>query len=220
MTPPETTLPLFGEPPVVALGEQAFVLRGFALDHAAALLQLIARIDREAPFRHMQTRGGLTMSVALTNCGQLGWTSDRHGYRYTERDPLTGLPWPAMPGALRRLGHDAASEAGFDDFDPDACLINRYAPGTRLSLHQDRNERTFDAPIVSVSLGATATFQFGGRERTDPIERVALHHGDVAVWGGVDRLRFHGVSPLKAMAHPLTGPHRYNLTLRRAGGTG
>jgi len=215
------TLALFDESTVartvVAMGEQAFVLRGFALDAAPQLLDAIARIDQASPFRHMQTPGGFTMSVALTNCGRFGWTTDRHGYQYTELDPLTGEAWPAMPEVLRRLARSAAAETGFPDFAPDACLVNRYEPGSRLTLHQDKNERAFDAPIISVSLGIPATFLFGGHKRTDPAARIPLRHGDVAVWGGVDRLRFHGVQPLKDAVHPQTGARRFNLTLRRAG---
>jgi len=201
----------------MAIGEQAFVLRGFALDEARELLDAIAEMARASPFRHMQTPGGFTMSVALTNCGQFGWTSDRRGYRYTEIDPLTGAAWPALPEVLRRLARSAAAEAGLVDFTPDACLVNRYAPGSRLTLHQDKNERAFDAPIVSISLGIPATFLFGGLKRSCPAARVPLWHGDVAVWGGVDRLRFHGVLPLKEAVHPDAGVHRFNLTLRRAG---
>lgn len=214
------TLALFNESTaartVVAMGEQAFVLRGFALDDAQELLDAIARSEQASPFRHMQTPGGFTMSVALTNCGRFGWTSDRHGYQYTELDPLTGEAWPAMPKILQRLARSAAAETGFSDFAPDACLVNRYSPGSRLTLHQDKNERAFDAPIVSISLGIPGTFLFGGLKRTDPAARIPLLHGDVAVWGGVDRLRFHGVHPLKESVHPATGAHRFNLTLRRA----
>jgi alkylated DNA repair protein (DNA oxidative demethylase) len=202
---------------VVTLGPEACVLRGFALASAPALLEALREIEARAPFRHMQTPGGFTMSVALTNCGRLGWTSDRRGYRYTERDPLTDEPWPAMPEVLLRLPRAAAAEAGFSDFVPDACLVNRYAPGSRLTLHQDKNERAFDAPIVSLSLGIPATFLFGGLERTDRPARIPLRHGDVAVWDGVDRLRFHGVHPLKEATHPEVGAHRFNFTLRRAG---
>jgi alkylated DNA repair protein (DNA oxidative demethylase) len=165
----------------------------------------------------METPGGLHMSVALTNCGALGWTSDRRGYRYTTHDPQTGRAWPAMSTALCRLAQDAAAQAGFPGFVPDACLVNRYAPGSRLSLHQDKDERAYDAPIVSVSLGLPAVFLFGGKARSDKAARVPLVHGDVVVWGGPDRLRYHGVSPLKDGQHPLLGAQRINLTFRRAG---
>src|SRR5690606_11233386 len=143
------------------------------------------------------------MSVAMTNCGPLGWCSDRSGYRYEPADPLTGLAWPPMPAEIRALARAAADAAGFDGFEPDACLINRYAPGTKLSLHQDKDERDFTSPIVSVSLGVPAVFLFGGRKRKDPLVRVRLEHGDVVVWGGAARLNYHGVAPLAETEHPF-----------------
>lgn len=199
------------------LGEQAWVLRGFALPWLDALLPALRAIVAQAPLRHMVTPGGFTMSVALTNCGALGWTTDAHGYRYRPDDPQTGLPWPPMPRAFAQLAREAAAQAGFAGFDPDACLINRYAPGARMSLHQDKNERDFGAPIVSVSLGLPAMFLFGGARRDERPARVPLLHGDVAVWGGVDRLRYHGVMPLADGEHALLGRQRINFTLRRAG---
>lgn len=199
------------------IGEHAFVLRGFALPGADALLRAVARVERRAPFRHLLTPGGQRMSVATTNCGRLGWTSDRRGYRYVATDPDSGEAWPALPAVLRQLAAAAAARAGFDGFAPDACLVNRYLPGTRLSLHQDRDEHDFAAPIVSVSLGMTATFLFGGETRAERAARIPLAHGDVVVWGGVDRLRFHGIAPLKGPPHPLLGEQRINLTLRKAG---
>ncbi len=199
------------------LGEQACVLRGFALKAAPQLFTALREVELAAPFRQLQTPGGRMMSVHMTNCGQLGWVSDRHGYRYTPFDPLTNSAWPRLPPCFLTLAHRAARAAHFSDFTPDACLINRYEAGARLSLHQDRDEASLDAPIVSISLGLPATFLFGGHTRGDRQARVPLHHGDVVVWGGVDRLRFHGVLPLKEDTHPLTGAHRYNLTLRRAG---
>lgn len=201
----------------IAIGPRAFVLTGFALSGSGELLAGIARIEAQAPFRRMVTPGGFTMSVAMTNCGPLGWVSDEDGYRYSPVDPETGRPWPAIPAALVRLARDAALLAGFDGFSPDACLVNRYRPGSRLSLHQDRDERDFSAPIVSVSLGMTATFLFGGHRRSDRPARIALAHGDVVVWGGEDRLRYHGVAPLRDQPHPLLGSERINLTFRRAG---
>jgi len=164
----------------------------------------------------MHTPGGFTMSVGLTNAGRFGWTSDVSGYRYTEQDPSTGQAWPAMPELFMQLSRQAAEEAGFSGFEPDACLINRYVPGARMSLHQDKNEKDFASPIVSVSLGLEAQFLFGGLQRADKVVRIPLHHGDVMVWGGPDRLRYHGVSPLKPGSHPLTGELRFNLTFRRA----
>ena len=164
----------------------------------------------------MVTPGGARMSVAMTNCGQVGWVSDRRGYRYDGIDPDSGRPWPPMPGRLQRLAVRTAAMAGFAGFEPDACLINRYAPGTRLSLHQDRNERDLLAPVVSVSLGLPAVFLFGGLRRADPVQRIALLHGDVVVWGGRQRLAFHGVTPLADGEHALTGRCRINLTFRKA----
>jgi alkylated DNA repair protein (DNA oxidative demethylase) len=210
---------LFGAP---APGEReriglcAFVLRGFALPYVDALLPTIADIEAQSPFRHMITPGGFTMSVALTNCGAWGWTTDRRGYRYDAHDPDSGRPWPAMPEVFQQLASEAALAAGFTGFVPDACLINRYAQGARLSLHQDKNERDFNAPIVSVSLGMTATFLFGGHERTDKAIKIAPYHGDVAVWGGEDRLRYHGILPIKGAPHPLLGEQRINFTFRKA----
>lgn len=194
----------------------AMLLRGFAAAEAPKLIAAVQRIAGAAPFRHMVTPGGFTMSVAMTNCGRAGWVTDRRGYRYDAHDPKTGRPWPKMPALFRALAAKAAAAAGFDGFAPDSCLINRYEPGARLTLHQDRNERDFAAPIVSVSLGLPATFLFGGRERRERPRRFRLESGDVAVWGGPARLAFHGVEPLADGAHPLTGASRINLTFRRA----
>lgn len=218
--PANLTLPLFGDATQSSreqLGRHAWLLRGFALAQADELLTAIARIRAQSPFRQMRTPGGFTMSVALSNCGALGWTSDANGYRYTPRDPLTGRAWPPLPLPLLSLAAQAAEAAGFPGFVPDACLLNRYPPGSRLSLHQDRNERDFSAPIVSVSLGMGAVFLFGGHARNDKAARIPLLHGDVAVWGGEDRLRYHGILPLKDQPHPATGSLRYNLTFRKAG---
>ena len=199
------------------LGPATVLLRGFALPQVDALLPAIARIEAASPFRHMQTPGGFAMAVALTNCGALGWISDRRGYRYVATDPDSGHRWPPMPEAFARLATAAAAAAGFAQFEPDACLVNRYVPGTRLSLHQDKNERDYSAPIVSVSLGMRAVFLLGGHARTDPTVKLPLEHGDVMVWGGVDRLRYHGVMPVKDAPHPLLGSRRINLTFRKAG---
>jgi DNA oxidative demethylase len=198
------------------LAEGAVVLRGLAASEAAPLMSELDAILAVSPFRRMVTPGGYQMSVAMTNCGARGWVTDRTGYRYDALDPVSGRPWPAMPAAFRRLAVSAADEAGFFDFTPDACLINRYQPGARLSLHQDRNERDLAAPVVSVSLGLPATFQFGGSQRRDRPRRVRLESGDVVVWGGPARLAFHGIEPLPDGDHPLTGPCRINLTFRRA----
>jgi alkylated DNA repair protein (DNA oxidative demethylase) len=196
------------------LADGAMLLRGFALDRAQALIGAVEEVDRAAPFRHMVTPGGFSMSVAMTNCGQAGWVTDRGGYRYDRCDPETGRPWPAMPSVFADLATRAADEAGFAGFRPESCLINRYEPGARMSLHQDRNERDFGQPIVSVSLGLPVVFLFGGSKRTDRPRRIPLDHGDVVVWGGPARLTFHGVAPLADGMHPLLGRSRINLTFR------
>lgn len=198
------------------LDEGAFLLRGFAVAEAGALIAAIDDVAKAAPFRHLVTPGGFRMSVAMTNCGDYGWVSDRRGYRYDALDPETGQAWPAMPAAFLEIGRRAALAAGYDRFQPDVCLINRYTPDTRLTLHQDRDEGDFAHPIVSISLGIPATFLWGGLARGDRTRRYALHHGDVVVWGGPSRLRFHGIAPMKAGIHPATGDIRLNLTFRRA----
>lgn len=221
-SPPPLTLDLFDEQPSSLpneerLGAQALLLRGFALPFVEELLPALAAVETAAPFRNMVTPGGQSMSVALTNCGELGWISDRGGYRYSPVDPLSGQPWPAMPEVFRHLAREAAAAAGFADFSPDACLVNRYLPGTRMSLHQDRDEHSLEHPIVSVSLGIPAVFLFGGHTRRETAQRVPLLHGDAVVWGGEDRLRFHGILPIKEAVHPLLGAQRINFTLRKAG---
>jgi DNA oxidative demethylase len=198
------------------LPEGATLLRQFARSEAPLLVSAIDEIAAAAPFRHMVTPGGYRMSVAMTNCGRAGWVTDRGGYRYDARDPESGRVWPAMPALFLGLAERAAAAAGFPGFIPDSCLINRYEPGTRLSLHQDRNERDYSQPIVSVSLGLSAIFLFGGGERRERARRIALESGDVVVWGGPARLAFHGVAPLAPGEHALTGAARINLTLRRA----
>ena len=199
-----------------AIGEKAVVLRGFAWDQRAALLTAVQEITAVAPFRNMITPGGFRMSVAMTNCGRAGWVTDRRGYRYDLVDPLTDRAWPAMPASFRDLAARAAAAAVFAGFEPDACLINRYEPGARLSLHRDENERELTAPIVSVSLGLPAVFLFGGHSRSDRPRRIWLESGDVVVWGGPDRLVYHGVAPLAEGDDPLTGQCRINLTFRKA----
>jgi DNA oxidative demethylase len=195
----------------------AFVLHGFALRDETALLNAFHEVTAKAPFRHMVTPGGFRMSVAMTNCGLLGWVTDRTGYRYDAIDPESGQPWPPMPAPFLKLAQDAAAEAGFAGFLPDACLVNRYEAGAKLSLHQDKDELDFTAPIVSVSLGIPAVFLFGGMNRADKSRRVPVSHGDVIVWGGPARLRYHGVLPLKEAQHLLLGKYRVNLTFRKAG---
>ena len=198
------------------LQDGAVLLRGRALPVERALLAAIDRITAQAPFRRMVTPGGFQMSVAMTNCGSVGWVTDRTGYRYDPRDPDSGAPWPAMPDVFLALARDAAEDAGFTGFVPDACLINCYEPGARLSLHQDKDERDYAHPVVSVSLGLPATFQFGGLKRNDRPLKVPLHHGDVVVWGGPARLVYHGVLALKEAEHPALGRRRVNLTFRKA----
>jgi alkylated DNA repair protein (DNA oxidative demethylase) len=198
------------------LAEGACLLRGFVLDTVTVLLAEVERIETAAPFRHLETPGGFRMSVAMTNCGTLGWVSDRRGYRYTSHDPLSGQPWPPMPSVFSALALRAAQATGFEDFNPDACLINRYVPGARLTLHQDKDENDFSAPIVSVSLGLPAIFLFGGNARKDKQRRIPLQHGDVVVWGGSARHYHHGVLPLKEGHHSILGSQRINLTFRRA----
>jgi DNA oxidative demethylase len=200
---------------VEPLEEGAVLLRGFADDVAPTLVEEVARVAHTAPFRHLVVPGGYTMSVAMTNCGRVGWVSDRSGYRYDPADPDTGAAWPAMPAPFVELAGRAATKAGFADYDPDACLINRYAAGAKLSLHQDRDENDVWAPIVSVSLGLPAVFLWGGKRRSEPVRRMRLENGDVVVWGGPARFVYHGVAPLKPGDHPLTGDVRLNLTFRK-----
>ena len=198
------------------MAEGAVLLRGFAKAVEGDLIADLREIVEQAPFRHMLTPGGHQMSVAMTNCGSVGWVTDRTGYRYDANDSETGKPWPAMPRSFRELAGQAAARAGFDRFSPDACLINRYQPGARMSLHQDKDEDDFAAPIVSVSLGLPAIFLFGGLKRGDKPHRFRLRHGDIAAWGGPARLAFHGVAPLADGEHALLGRQRINLTFRKA----
>jgi alkylated DNA repair protein (DNA oxidative demethylase) len=206
--PPETAL--------TPMAPGAVLLHGFAREEAAALLQAVAGVLSQAPLRHLQTPGGYTMSVAMSNCGPLGWVSDASGYRYAALDPHSNQPWPAMPACLLDLAQRAAAQAGYAHFAPDACLINQYLPGAKLSLHQDKDERDLRAPIVSVSLGLPAVFLFGSPSRKDRPQRWRLVHGDVVVWGGPSRLAYHGVNALVDGDHALLGPRRLNLTFRCA----
>jgi alkylated DNA repair protein (DNA oxidative demethylase) len=214
------TLDLFAtlepQPSREPIAPGAVLLRAFAWAQQEELAAAAAQVIAQSPLRHMQTPGGFRMSVAMSNCGEYGWVTDRRGYRYQRDDPLSGDPWPEMPGAFRELAVRAAQEAGFRGFDPDACLVNRYEPGARMSLHQDKNEQDMGQPIVSVSLGLPATFLFGGMERADKPRKMRLESGDVVVWGGPARLLYHGVDALPEGEHPLTGRCRYNLTFRRA----
>jgi alkylated DNA repair protein (DNA oxidative demethylase) len=199
-----------------AMAEGAVLLRAFAKSFERELLADLREVIAQAPFRRMVTPGGHQMSVAMTNCGSAGWVTDRSGYRYDANDPEAAKPWPAMPASFCKLAGLAAVQGGFGGFVPDACLINRYVPGARMSLHQDKNEQDFSAPIVSVSLGLPAIFLFGGMQRSDKPQRFRLEHGDIAVWGGPARLKFHGVAPLAEGEHALLGRQRINLTFRKA----
>jgi DNA oxidative demethylase len=215
------TLDLFASvsdvgPSQEVMAEGAVLLRGFAKAGEAELVAELRDVVAEAPFRQMVTPGGFRMSAAMTNCGNAGWITDLTGYRYGADDPETGKPWPAMPPLFLDLARRAAARAGFISFAPDVCLINRYVPGARLSLHQDKDELDFAAPIVSVSLGLPAIFLFGGAKRSDKTRRFRLEHGDIAVWGGPARLFYHGVAPLADGEHPLLGRQRINLTFRKA----
>jgi alkylated DNA repair protein (DNA oxidative demethylase) len=198
------------------IAEAAVLLRGFARPLGAELMAAVRMVERAAPFRRMMTPGGRQMSVAMTNCGRAGWVTDRRGYRYDPVDPGSGKSWPAMPPVFAELAARAADAGGFPGFRPDVCLINRYEPGAKLSLHQDRDEQDFSQPIVSVSLGLPATFLFGGARRNDRPARYRLESGDVVVWGGPSRLAYHGVEPLADGDDPLTGRCRINLTFRKA----
>jgi alkylated DNA repair protein (DNA oxidative demethylase) len=202
--------------PIEPFDTGAVLLRGFCAAEAEALVREIETIAAASPFRSMQVPGGGVMSVAMTNCGAVGWVTDRSGYRYSPIEPMSDQPWPAMPENLRDLAVRAAAQAGYADFAPDACLINRYAAGARMGLHRDKDEKDFTQPIVSVSLGCPATFLWGGAKRADKTTRIELTNGDVVVWGGPTRRAYHGVAPLKAGNDPLTGAVRYNLTFRKA----
>lgn len=201
---------------IKAIGTQSFILPGFVANQTEQLLQLIDSITRLSPLRHMTTPGGFEMKAQLSNCGDWGWVTDRKGYRYQATDPLSQQPWPPMPELIATLATEAAAECDYASFNPDVCLINCYHPGAGMGLHQDKDERDFSQPIVSISLGVPAIFFFGGLKRSEKPAAHLLVHGDVVVWGGEDRLRFHGIKPLKLSHHPDTGQLRYNLTLRRA----
>ena len=197
------------------IAKDAYLLKGFAHLNQTALLADLAKVIEAAPLRNMVTPGGFTMSVAMTNCGEVGWVTDRKGYRYAEHDPISDEAWPKMPASFKQLAKQAASEAGFKHFNPDACLVNQYKIGARMSLHQDKDEQDFSQPIVSVSFGLHATFLFGGFERANKTNKHLLENGDVVVWGGESRLRFHGILPLKNGHHPELCDVRINLTFRK-----
>jgi DNA oxidative demethylase len=197
------------------LVEGAAILWGYAEPYAKTLIEAVEQVVAAAPFRHMITPGGYRMSVSMTNCGPVGWVSDPSGYRYDPIDPLSHSAWPALPEVFQRLAAGAAAELGFQNYQPDACLINRYEPGAKLSLHQDKDEQDRIAPIVSVSLGLPAVFLWGGLRRSDRPRRIRLESGDVVVWGGPARFIYHGVAPLADGEDTLTGRCRLNLTFRK-----
>ena len=205
---------LFAESEELALG--AVVLRGAVADDAESVLAELPRLAASSPFRRVTTTTGKAMSVEMTNCGAVGWVSDQRGYRYEESDPISGRAWPPMPESFRQLATRLAKQAGYEYYEPDTCLINKYSVGSKMGMHQDRDERDFGQPIVSVSLGLPIMFKFGGKTRTESTIKVQLHHADVVVFGGVARLAFHGVGTLRKGSHPLTGDVRYNLTFRVA----
>lgn len=208
---------LFSDNEPIPIAESAWLLRGYVRESAEQVVEAMRSVIRQAPLRSMQVPGGHRMSVLTTSCGDWGWVSDLEGYRYAAQDPSTGKEWPRMPDLLKRLAVDGAVRAGFEGFDPDACLINCYRPGAKMGLHQDRNERDRTEPILSISLGLSATFMFGGLKRGDPVRRFPLEHGDMLAWGGASRMVYHGVMPVKAGEHPMLGGWRVNLTFRRAG---
>lgn len=208
---------LFEPPQQQQILEDVYLLQGFALSGAAHLVADLHAVIQIAPLRQMLTPSGLMMSVLTSSCGKRGWISDKKGYRYSTIDPISGQTWPEMPDSFITLAQQAAAIAGFENFAPDSCLINSYASGAKMGLHQDKDERDFTQPIVSVSLGVAAMFQMGGFKRGEQALKFALHHGDVLVWGRTARLRFHGVLPVKAATHPAFGERRVNLTFRKAG---
>ncbi|GGC10653.1 alpha-ketoglutarate-dependent dioxygenase AlkB [Marinobacterium zhoushanense] len=208
---------LFDDQERIAIADSAWLFRGYARAQASEIVEAVRSVLRQAPLRQMQVPGGHWMSVRTSSCGDKGWVSDSRGYRYACEDPLTGRAWPAIPPLLLELAVSGAARAGFAAFEPDACLINCYQPGAKMGLHQDRDEKDLDAPIVSLSFGLPATFMFGGLTRRGSVKRFPLLHGDMLVWGGPSRMVYHGVAPLQAGEHPMLGAWRVNLTFRRAG---
>ena len=206
---------LFPDLDAVTIGPGAVLYRGVVVAQADELLKSVKEVVTQSPFRRVVTPMGKPMSVEMTNCGDVGWVSDPSGYRYEQIDPVTGCAWPVMPQRFREVAHVCAFRAGYEGFHPDACLINRYSAGSKMGLHQDRDEMDFSQPIVSVSLGLPITFNFGGYSRTSPTIKIRLQHGDAVVFGGESRLAFHGVGTLRRGEHPLTGNYRFNLTFRR-----
>jgi alkylated DNA repair protein (DNA oxidative demethylase) len=206
---------LFAQLPVEPTHEEvhpgAVLMRGLALAEDREFLAAVDGIAAAAPLHQAYTPAGQRMSIMVTDCGD----SRAFANRWTANNPGSPRHWPPMPEVLREFAVYAASRAGFPRFRPDACHINRYQAGNKLGLHQDRHECDLTQPIVSVSFGLQCTFLFGGFERTSPARHILLEHGDVFVWGGPSRMRFHGVQPLKPGSHLLTGPYRINLTFRK-----
>lgn len=199
----------------LTIAQDVSLLRGFAAP-TGPLVLAIESIAGRAPFRHLETRSGGRMSVAMTNCGPWGWHSDARGYRYVEHDPLTGERWPPMPAPFAQLAAEAAALGGFPGFEPDACLVNRYVPGAQMGAHRDWDELDKRHPIVSVSIGLPALFLWYGAKRQGKPIVTPVEDGDVVVWGGSARAGYHGVRKLPPGAHPAAGALRYNLTFRRA----
>lgn len=201
-------------PPIEEIYPDLFVLANF-VDTNPLMVQ-VERITKVSPFRKMMTPNGHYTGVALTNCGDFGWTSDRNEYRYSSSDPLNNQPWLAIPESFKALAKNAAHVAGFKDFEPDACLINQYLIGTKLGSHQDKNEKDFSQPIVSVSIGLSAVFQIFGNQRAGQAINYRLYDGDVVVWGNSARLCYHGVRTLSAAELDPTCQQRINITFRKS----
>lgn len=203
--------------PRLSIAKGAFYLNGFALPVADQLYELLIAHFKVHPPQTMMTPMGFKMSVRTTSFGQLGWVGTKGGYGYANNNPETEQPWSPIPLPFLVLAQTAAKQAGYRHFEPDTCLVNVYDVGSKMGLHQDKDEPDVSQPIVSVSLGLSATFQFGGLSRQDKVRKLLLHHGDVVVWGSKSRMCFHGVLPIKAGQHQLLGQKRINLTFRKAG---
>lgn len=200
----------------VLLAEGAMVLRRFATPVVVALMEGVEAVVAQSPLRRLIVPNGRPMRIEMTNCGLVGWVNIDGRYRYSRVDPLTGRSWPGMPATFRRIAGAAASAAGYPDFQPAVCIINRYAVGADLQMHQDRDDTQDRQPVVSVSLGLPAIFHFGGQGRGEKPLTIPLDDGDVVVWGGASRMHRHGVAPVAPGVHPRTGAYRYNLTFRTA----
>jgi len=202
---------LVAEPTHEEIFPGAVLMRSLALPQDNEFFTAAEAIIAARPLHHTTTPSGLPMGVMVTDCGD----SRAFANRWDTANPERMRLWPPMPPLLRDFAIRCAVRSGFPQFRPDACHINRYQAGTKLGLHQDRHECDWTQPIVSLSFGLECIFLLGGLQRTDKPRRILLEHGDVIVWGGPSRMRFHGVQPLKPGHHPLTGPYRYNLTFRK-----